>query len=95
MAQLAKTVQRRVDRLLDMLMYQWQRLPEVEAQIDSWDHLDQLNFIEEWPLEEDRLKRLKRYVAEGALTDAQLHRYEKLQRLIERNRPIIRRLQES
>ncbi len=95
MAQLAKTAQQRVDGLLDMLMYQWQRLPEVEAQIDSWDHLDQLNFIEEWPLEEDRLKRLERYVAEGALTDEQLHRYENLQRLIDRNRPIIRRLQES
>ena len=84
-----------IERLLDHLTWQWQRLPEVEAEIDQRDLLEQVDFIEEWPLEEDRLKRLEQYVAKGALTPEQLARYEELKRLVEQNRPIIRQLQPS
>ncbi len=95
MAQVAQTVSQDIEKLLDLLVWQWERLPEVEAQIDTWDLMAQLNFIEEWPLEEDRLSRLKRYIGGGLLTSEQLARYNALEQTIARNRPIIRRLQNS
>jgi hypothetical protein len=94
-AQVANKTHQHIDLMLDILEEQWGRLPEVEAEIDSWDLLDQLTFIETWPLEEERLKRIEQYRAEGALTEAQLARYENLKHLIAQNRPIIRRLQQS
>lgn len=95
MAQVTNKTEQDVERQLDWSLWQWGRLPEVEAEIDRWDLLDQLVFIEEWPLEEERLRRLERYRAEGAMTPDQLTRYEQLKRLVARNRPIIHRLQES
>ena len=95
MAQVTELVHRRIQELLDLLTWQWQRLPEVEAEIDRWDLLDQLNFIEEWPLEEERLKRLEEYLIDGALTQEQLSQYEHLKGIMAQNQPIIRRLRES
>jgi hypothetical protein len=95
MAQVASSVQQYIDRMLSLLEWQWERLPEVEAEIGNWDLLEQLNFIEEWPLEEERLKKVEQYCSEGVLTPEQSARYEEVKRLIARNRPIIRRLQNS
>ena len=95
MAQVSEATSRDIDRLLHKLLCQWQRLPEVEAEIDQWDWVDQVVFIEEWPLEKDRLADLERYVDQGALTPEQLCQYEELRRIVEQNRPIIRRLQDS
>ena len=95
MVDVSAAIEQRIDRVLDRLLFRWRRLPEVEAEIDQWDLVDQLDFVEEWPTEENRLADLERLVAQGALTPNQLARYEELQRVIEQNRPIIRRLQES
>ena len=95
MAQVANAVQQHIDLMLDILEWQWGRLSEVETEIDSWDLLDQLHFIEEWPLEEERLKQVEHYRTEGALTSEQYARYEEIKRLVAQNRPIIRRLQNS
>jgi hypothetical protein len=95
MAQVTHSVQQHIDRMLGILEDQWGRLPEVEAEIDGWDLLDQLDFIEEWPLEEMRLDQMEEYLTEGALTNEQLARYEELKRVVAANRPIIRRLQNS
>jgi hypothetical protein len=93
MAQVTAQARHEIDKLLDLLTWQWERLPEVEAEIDGWDLIEQLDFIEEWPLEEMRLRRLEKYVAEGCLEQEQLARYERLCAIIERYRPIISRLQ--
>lgn len=95
MAQISDRARQDVDWLLELALFQWQRLPEVQAEIDRWDLLDQLNFIEEWPIEEDRLTDLERLAAEGALTPEQQARYQALLRVVEAHRPILRRLQES
>jgi hypothetical protein len=94
-AQALTAVHQLIDEMLDQLLFQWRRLPEVAAEIDGWDLLEQLDFIEEWPLEEDRLADLEGYVARRRLTPDQLARFAELQRVIEQNRPIIRRLQAS
>jgi len=95
MAQVVRTVHKRIDRILSILEEQWGRLPEVETEIDEWDLIDQIVFIEEWPLEEQRLDQMQVYAAEGALTEEQMARYEELKRVVTQNRSIIRRLQNS
>jgi hypothetical protein len=95
MAQVVRSVHERIDLILGILEEQWGRLPAVETEIDGWDPIDQIVFIEEWPLEEQRLDQMKSYAAEGALTEEQMARYEDLKRVVTRNRPIIRRLQNS
>ena len=93
MAQVTDTIQQRIDRTLSLLTFQWQRLPEVEAEIEQWDLLDRLSFVEAWPAEEERLRRLERYAADGLLAPEQSERFEALKDLIAKHRPIIRRLQ--
>jgi hypothetical protein len=90
-----KPVPGSTDWQLDWSLWQWGRLPEVEAEIDQWDQLDQIHFIEEWPLEEERLLQLEQDAVNGHLTPEQLRRYEQLQCLVAQNRPIIQRLRAS
>ncbi|HLH23416.1 MAG TPA: hypothetical protein VK066_12915 [Chloroflexota bacterium] len=92
MAQVAPRVRRHIDLLLALAIDRWAGLPEDERTIDEWDPVDQSLFGAEWPLEEQRLDMLKRYVADGALTPAQLERYHELERLVAQNRPIVDRL---
>jgi hypothetical protein len=92
MAQVAPEVQQHIDLLLSLAIERWAGLPEDELTIDQWDPVDQSIFGAEWPLEEQRLDMLQRYVAEGALTPAQLERYRELQRLVAQNRPVLDRL---
>lgn len=93
MAQVATTVNQHAELLLAHLLEVWQDLPWVAAEIERWDPGEQIDFIEEWPTQEQSLQQLERYAAEEGLTTEQLVRYEDLQRLVARNRPIIRRLQ--
>jgi hypothetical protein len=95
MAQVTHSVHQHINLMLGILEDQWGRLPQVEAEIDGWDLLEQLDFIEEWPLEEERLRQIEKHRVEGELTEEQLARYEALKPIIARNRPIIRRLQNS
>lgn len=84
-----------IDKLLYLSSANWKELPKVESEIDEWDQIDQIVFIEEWPLEEMRLKSLERYAREGHMTEDQLARYEELKKLVARNRPIIQKLRNS
>ena len=95
MARLYENLWQNIDWQLEIAEFEWQQLPEVEAEIDQWDWIDQIVFIEEWPLQEERLLFLERSAAQGLMSPEQLARYEALKRLVEQNRPIIRRLQES
>jgi predicted NUDIX family NTP pyrophosphohydrolase len=81
-----------LDLQLDRAIAAWQELAEVEHEIDGWDLVDQLVFIEEWPLEEERLRRLAESDRTGAFTKSQRGLYERLLRLVASQRPIIDRL---
>jgi hypothetical protein len=94
-AQVGSAVRSDIDRLLARAAAGWEELTEVEREIDSWDLMDQLVFIEEWPLEEERLRRLAAYAQAGELTEEQRACYERLLELVERQRPIIERLQRT
>jgi hypothetical protein len=82
-----------IDRyFLDNLFSEWGRLPRVEAEWESWEELDRLRFVLEWPLQEDRLHLVEGWAAEGGLTDEQMARLERLQELVRAHRPIVERL---
>lgn len=95
MAQVASTAQQHAELLLDSLWRVWSSLPRVEGEIDTWDWIEQVDFIEEWPLVEQRLTQVEEYLAEGALAPTQIARYHELLNLIARNRPIIQRLRDT
>jgi hypothetical protein len=84
-----------IDHLLDRAIAGWEELTEAEQEIDGWDLIDQIVFIEEWPLEEERLRRLARHAQADDLTGEQRLRYEELLCLVERQRPIIDRLRDA
>lgn len=84
----------RIDELIDSLMERWEELPRVEREISGWDRVDQIDFVEEWPLTEELLIELRGYVASGALSPTQVRRYGALTKLVARNRPMIGRLQQ-
>jgi hypothetical protein len=94
-AQVSRATYPDIDRLLDRAVAAWEELTEVEREIDGWRLEDQLVFVEEWPLEEARLQRLADLDQAGVLSRAQRGRYVGLLRLVERQRPIIERLQRA
>ena len=58
MAQVAPDpqLQAKIDRYyLDYLVREWQRVPKIAEQWDGWQDHEQLNFVVEWPIREDRL----------------------------------------
>jgi hypothetical protein len=95
MVQVGRATHAAVDHLLERATAAWDGLAEVEREIDSWDLIDQIVYIEEWPIQEDRLWRLAEHARAGDLDDAQCLRYQDLLKLVDRNRPIIERLSQS
>ena len=95
MAQADRATRADVDHLLNWAVSGWEGLTEIECEIDSWDLIDQIVFIEEWPLEEERVRRLASLAQMGAFTDSQRARYEALLMLVARQRPIINRLRNA
>ncbi len=90
-----QSVHSAVEHVLARAIESWEELPEMEREIDTWDHLDQIVYLEEWQIEEDRLLRLAEHAQSGAFTPGQRARYERLLKLVEDHRPIIERLLRS
>lgn len=95
MAQVGQRKREIIDHLLGTLERKWESLPRVEAEIDGWDYADQVDFLEEWTIQEDNLADLGERVEQGQLTRGQLARYETLRNTVADNRPIIERLQRT
>ena len=85
----------KVDRELDRALRAWSRLPTVEAEFAGWPDDVALDFVFEWSLEEERLRRLATRAERGELTARQLERYAQLLQTVKRHRPIVERLIES
>jgi hypothetical protein len=95
MARVTAATQQDIERMLCIACTAWESLPEVEAEIDGWELLQRIDFVEEWTMEEARLKWLERYRHDGLLTINQAARHDNLKRLVAQNRPIIERLRAS
>ncbi len=92
MVQVAISTQQHIDLLLSGLLETWKHLPEVIETIDQWDIVDQIIYVEEWPLVEQRLKTLEEYASEGPVSLGQTNRYDALLQLVERHRPLVAQL---
>ena len=95
MAHVSPSTRADLDHLLERALAAWEGLPEVEREIDAWDLVDQLVFVEEWPIEDERLRQLAAHSARGELTHEQLAHYQPRLPLVERHRPIVERLRAS
>lgn len=95
MAEVAKDLQQDIDSMLDYLSEAWADLPQAERDIDSWDLIEQIDYVEEWTPKLGTLKWLERYVADNLLNDQQKRRYAELCRLVEEYQPILERLRNS
>ena len=84
-----------VDHLLKWAFVVWEELPEVEREIDGWRLEDQLVFTEEWPIEEERLRRLAQHAHSNDFTEDQSVRYQDLLNLVERHRPVLDRIMQG
>jgi hypothetical protein len=91
-AQVDRSTSSDVDHLLKRALATWESLPDVEREIDTWDLADQIAFVEEWPLEEERLQRLAQSERAGALDDRQRAEYARLLTVVARNRSVVARL---
>lgn len=95
MAQVAVSTEQKIDRLLDDLTSAWEDLPRVAKQIDQWDLIEQIDYIEEWAVREDQAARLRRLIDSPAATPEQCQRYARLAHLMGVNRPILEKLRAS
>ena len=89
MAQLDRATREDIDQLLSRALAAWKSLADVERDIDTWELEDQLAFVEEWPLEEDRLRRLASMGQAGVLSESQRVRYRQLLELVEQRRTVV------
>jgi hypothetical protein len=81
-----------IDNYLDHLFDVMNDLPEIAAEWDSWDDLEQLDFVVEWGIKRDRLLQLKNWDLQGLFTTDQQDRYRTLLDLLERRQPILDKL---
>ena len=82
----------RIEHYLDYLIREWEDVPHLAAEWLEWDEHDQLDFVIEWPIREDRLHQLQHWTEQGLLTPEQYARYEDLLTLVEQHRPMLDRL---
>ena len=95
MAQVDQSLTRRIDDWLDYLLDAWRELPEIERQIDSWDLIEQIDYVEEWGPKESLLASLRHDASLGKMNRDQQSRFTELEGLVERNRSILERLRAS
>ncbi|MCD6289238.1 MAG: hypothetical protein J7M34_01950 [Anaerolineae bacterium] len=95
MAPVVTDVQERVDFLLDYLLQAWRELPEVEQNIDYWDLIEQIDYVEEWTPKMALMDELERYASDGVLTDQQQERYRELLGLARKHRATLEGLRRS
>jgi hypothetical protein len=62
---------------------------------DRWEEYEQLDFVIEWPIREDRLLQLREWDDQSLLTGEQRTRYADMLALIDRHRPTLERLLEE
>ena len=88
MAQVDRATREDVDQLLARAIAAWESVAETQREIAGWDLEDQLAFIEEWPLEEERLQRLAGLARADALSPGQRMLYGRLLQLVDEMRPM-------
>lgn len=94
MAQLTQQarLRERIDRYQAYLLKAWQGVPELAAEWPGWDEHSRLAFDLDWGVCEDRLAQLQQWAEEGRLDPLQRARFDQLQALVARHRPLLESL---
>ena len=87
-----RSIAESIDDYLAYLWAEWESIPALAAEWDDWDAYEQLDFVMEWPIREDRLLMLRDWAAAGCMTDEQQARYNQLLDLIAAHRDTLERL---
>jgi hypothetical protein len=95
MAQVGGVSREHMDSLLDYLIDAWRGLPQAERDINQWDLIEQIDYVEEWTPKIDWLSRLEGYAADGLLDESQELRLAELRHLVGEHQPILTRLRQS
>lgn len=78
-----------IDELIDRLLAEWKRVPDVATAFSTWDEIDQIDYLAEWQISEDDFERVAEAATAGILGQEAVRRYEHLVCLIEQHRPIL------
>ena len=81
-----------IDFSLDYLFRQWESVPELAVEWREWDGYERFVFELEWAVPESHLYDLRRWSARDFLSSQQRARFDELQSLIGRNRPVLKAL---
>ena len=92
MAQVKTGVQQTIDEWLDYLTEAWQALPGVASEIDRWNLIDQIDYVEEWAPKEEVATQLRQLIALPEATEEQRRRYAQLDHLMRTNRPVLEQI---
>jgi len=92
MAQVSPEVRQTIDEWLEYLTDAWRQLPKAAREIDQWDFLQQIDYIEEWAPKEELAIRLRHWITLPEATEPQRARYRELEQLVRDNRPILDRM---
>lgn len=71
-----------IDALLVWLIDAWEELPQVAQEINTWDWVEQVDYIEEWTPKMQLLAQLRNYARTGQLTAKQQSHYAHLEDLV-------------
>lgn len=85
----------RIDHVLYYLAAEWSGIPHVAAEWDAWDEVERLDFVLEWPIQEEKLSSLQGWADQGLLNDEQRQRYDALLTLIALHRFTLEKLLED
>lgn len=83
-----------IDSTLEWSLRVWRALPEVAEEIEGWTPVERLDFLYEWPLEEQKLAELREYSEKGLMNPLQERRYRTLEEAVAQNQHLIDELQE-
>lgn len=83
-----------IDSTLEWSLRVWRALPEAAEEIEYWTPAERLDFLYEWPLEEQKLAELREYSEKGLMNPLQERRYRTLEEAVAQNRHLIDELQE-
>ncbi len=89
MAEVAQDLAARIDHYLDYLFDEFGDLPDLAQEWPTLERGDQITFLLEWPIKEDRLVLLRGYAEQGCMTPEQATRYAELLALVARMRPLL------
>lgn len=81
-----------IDDYLDYLFNVLNDLPKIAAEWDTYEPLEQLDFVIEWDIKRDRLGQLEQWNEQRLLDADQQRRYRDLLQLLEERRMMLNAL---